>query len=65
MSEQTLEVRGCRVTFSSPGVAEDDGEELNLHRSEDGGAITISTYHQSDPQVRPMRSKNVVALLHN
>jgi hypothetical protein len=51
MSEQTLEFRSCRVTFSSPWVAEDDGEELSLHRSKDG-SITISTYRHSDPQAR-------------
>ena len=52
MSAQTLKFRSCRVTFSSPWVAEDDGEALSLHRSEDGGAITISTYRHSDPQAR-------------
>ena len=50
MSEQKLETRGIRVTFPASWLAEDDGEDVSLHRSPQGGAITISTYRHSDPQ---------------
>jgi hypothetical protein len=52
MGEKIIEVRGCRLTFPGSWLAEDDGEELSLHRLEDGGAITISTYRGADPQSR-------------
>jgi hypothetical protein len=52
MTDKTLVTKGLRVSFPPAWTADQSGEELTLFRSEQGGAITISTYRHFDPQVQ-------------